>query len=264
MFGHGVFGRKKNRDGFAQSAKDRDSIGPDGTCKDALKNPPANETAAPGPEEADEEQACSALIDMIRSHYRKIEADRTENLLNALGALAGFGCQVGLRENLIDNGSETEETLFITIKTENEERFFTGDKLNEALFGDACSGALSVWSLVSRPLRDIGGELLDLEDMVRRSAAAMGTAVYGVPKLPQSHLPDELPIEALQQHWGQARALMEDLGVASAGFALVPAFAIGRIIREQQEMLSPYVGVKVAMEAVVPMSRVDPKVILKS
>jgi hypothetical protein len=96
----------------------------------------------------------------------------------------------------------------------------------------------------------------NVNDLLRHSAATAGTSAFGLPRLPDDHLPSILPRAALERFWPGARLL---LGLADPlQWPLLTAHAAQKLMLAMKGSIAPDLAVTIVMEAAVPMSRVDP------
>ena len=262
MFGHGVFGRKKHA---GKAGEPKGSIKQSG--KGSRPSAPLH-SAASTPAAANEDTGCppdratKTVRNMVETAYAGSGDKRIDNVLNALGALAGFGCQMALREAFIDTGKIPMHEAMIEVGTNDGGIYYLGDALNEPLLDCSKPGKISVWSLVGGAVEHTGGEALpDIEELAGHVAGSLGSEEFGIPRLPALHMPEELPFEALKRHWPEYHQAMADLNSEPAWLGWHPALAAQEIILENKEFLSPYLAATIVMEAAVPMSRIDPKLL---
>lgn len=180
-----------------------------------------------------------------------------ETLLTVLGALAGFSCQMAVRDELIAKKGMSEQDVFTIIKTKNGETYYSGKYINEFLLGTK-PGNYSVWTLVAAAAGKRGKLLPNTSSIIARTAKSYGTEDFGVPDLPTVHMPHQMPEELLWKYWNVARNIQLLRMRSTLTMPLVLAHTAQRIIDENPETIDPTLGVQVFMEAAIPMSRISP------
>src|SRR5215510_10579568 len=142
------------------------------------------------------------------------------------------------------------------VETPSGATYFFGDSLDSILTSMEPKH-LSIWKIVAGGALTQGGEHLpDIPQLLRHCAATAGTAQFGLPRLPDSHLPGILPRAALERFWPGARLL---LGLAEPlSWPVHMAYAAQKLMQAMKGSIAPDLAVRIVMEAAVPMSRVDP------
>jgi hypothetical protein len=173
-----------------------------------------------------------------------------------VGALAGYATQQALWEGMVKPGKLAISEAFKVVETPSGETYFFGDAL-DTLLASLEPKQPSIWKIVAGGVLASGGEHLpDIGNLFRHCAASAGTSQFGLPRLPDDHLPSILPRVALERFWPGARlllALAEPLT-----WPLHMAQAAQKLMLAMKGSIAPDLAVKIVMEAAVPMSRVDP------
>lgn len=179
-----------------------------------------------------------------------------ETTLTAVGALAGYAAQQALWEGMVKPGKMAIREAFQVIESPSGQTFFFGEALDTILASVERTNP-SIWKIVAGGTLGPGGEHLpDLPNLFRHCAATAGTSQFGIPRLPDDHLPTMLPREALERFWPGARlllALAEPLA-----WPLHMAQAAQKLMLAMKGSIAPDLAVRIVMEAAVPMSRIDP------
>jgi hypothetical protein len=97
--------------------------------------------------------------------------------------------------------------------------------------------------------------------MFKHTVSVIGSAQFGVPRLPQQHMPRTLPREAVNRYWPKARALMEH--TKPELWPMWLAMAAAKAIVIMKEACAPELACTIVMEAAVPMSKIDPATVPK-
>lgn len=175
-----------------------------------------------------------------------------ESLLCALGALAGYACQAGVQAQLDDPALPDPEP-FTLVRTNDGTHYYFGNALNAAL----AESEYSVWSLAAGAAQDAGAAVFpDLADLFKHVSATIGTADFGVPRLPEDHRPAALPIDYLQALWQPLLPTVQRFCPDARQWHLVYALALQEAIALGKQALDPALGLQIAMECALPMSKV--------
>ncbi len=196
------------------------------------------------------------IADWLKRELTDQRGIHCETLLTVIGALAGYAAQQALWEGMVKPGKLAIAEAFKVMETPSGATYFFGDTL-DALLVSMEPKYVSVWKIVAGNVLAAGGDHLpNINDLLRHSAATVGTSAFGLPRLPDDHLPSILPRAALERFWPDARmllALSEPLQ-----WPLLMAHAAQKLMQAMKGAIAPDLAVKIVMEAAVPMSRVDP------
>ena len=196
------------------------------------------------------------IADWLMREVKDQRGIHCETLLTVIGALAGYAAQQALWEGMVKPGKLAIAQAFKVMETPSGATYFFGDTLDSLLVSMEPKH-VSVWKIVAGGALTAGGEHLpNVNDLLRHSAATAGTSAFGLPRLPDDHLPSMLPRAALERFWPGARlllALSEPLQ-----WPLLMAHAAQKLMLAMKGSIAPDLAVKIVMEAAVPMSRVDP------
>ena len=215
--------------------------------------------------EVSEKQAADVVLDLLKQEYvakfdDPVEGQpgakgiHVETLLSNLGALAGFGCQMGIRESLIIRGDLKEEKAFMLVETKNNIKLYFGDLTNELLL----EGKMSVFSLVCGGAHRAGAKKFpDVHEIAGYYARAVGLPEYFMSRLPKQHQPRMYPITALG-YWFATRELQVIWRVEPLHWGWNYALAAQKLIIEAKDVIDPEMAARIVMEAAIPMSKVDP------
>jgi hypothetical protein len=186
-----------------------------------------------------------------------------ETLLTELGALAGFAVQISIRKSVIERQKLDPDAILVEVATKNGEIYYFSDLLNWVLFENTGHPPFCVWSYVMAAVpAELRLLLPDISEIVSNTARAIGTSRYGVPRLPREHMPRKLPRAALEEHWRFIRAELEASGRDPSGWPYDIAAAAQWQMLTGRETLEPPLAAGIVMEAAIPMSKVDPRMII--
>jgi hypothetical protein len=205
------------------------------------------------------------LIDWLQNELRRGRETQQEAVLCALGALAGYAAQQAIREALVKTGKLTLDQAFAVIETRSGEVFFFGELLNAVIVakdggrhnGGNGAGHASIWKIVSESGFEAGAiNLPDVTDVIKHCAATVGRDEFGIPRVPDVHMPNILPREAVSRFWPAARRKLA--GKEPMSWPLQLALAARSLIISLKHTLRPDIAVQIVMESAVPMSKIDP------
>lgn len=178
----------------------------------------------------------------------------TEALLVALGALAGYACQMSLREEYIASGRAGERNLFVVVQTGNGRPLFYGEKLNRPL----ADGEYSVWSLAAAGAKAAGLEILpNLGEYYRHVIDRAGSASFGISFLPAGHeVPP--PIQFVTTLWPVMPPLLEMYCERPSHWPIMLGCALQEAIAMSRGVLDPLLALSIVMESAIAMSKIAP------
>ena len=238
---------------------------------------PANTgDAAEGGEASDDERKTEALLAAIRErakddpligakigakevYHRLVEGLRNErgvhieSLLAILGTLAGYACQASLREQATAKGMNATSPFHV-VEAKDGSKYYFGDALNAPLV----SAHYSVWGLAAGAVQQLGqSEFPDLNALFQHTAATVGTAEFGVPRLPEGHAIGDAPINYLTAIWPKLLPTVRLFCADPAQWPILYGLAIQETINMGKEVISPVLALQLVMECAIPMSKVD-------
>jgi hypothetical protein len=176
-----------------------------------------------------------------------------ESLLTLLGALAGYACQFSVREQNIKSGAKSPVSDLTLVTGADGRKYYVGGALNKPLAEDR----YSVWSLTAGTVKQLGKPLPDLADILEHATATVGSAQFGIPRLPEGHGGRDLPINYLKAIWPKVLPIAKRFCDEPAHLPMVFALAIQHAILMGKDVIDPTLAGTIAMECAVPMSRVD-------
>nr|WP_315469192.1 hypothetical protein [uncultured Undibacterium sp.] len=177
-----------------------------------------------------------------------------ESLLSALGALAGYACQVSVREDFVVRQGRAENDVFILVHSkQNSDTYYFGDLLNRPL----AESRYSVWSLASGATQKLGlQELIDLHDIFKHVTATLGTVDFGVPRIADEHKAKEIPLNYVSFLWPQLFPLAQNFCPNPTDWPIIFGVAIQEILFASKDLIAPNLALTIVMESAVPMSKI--------
>jgi hypothetical protein len=193
---------------------------------------------------------------------RQAGAIQPETVLTAIGALAGFSAQMSIRKAVIEPQGMEPDSVLSEVVTKNGEKYYFSDLLNWIVFENLSEPPYSIWAY----LRDVVPEaeralLPDMGEILGHAARSIGTARFGVPRLPASHMPRILPRAALHEDWREVQRELRASNRAASEWPYDLAFAAQWQMLTSRDHLTLPLAAKIVMEAAIPMSKVDPKTV---
>jgi hypothetical protein len=191
---------------------------------------------------------------------------RSADLISALGGVSGFFAQLRARDLLKTPAWQARKGALVDAGTQDGAHYVFGDAINVGLYGSSTDG-LGLWNYIAPAAGDPKIESkIDLMEIAAHTAATVGDAAFGVPRVPAAYRPSEAPLAALKRDAPILLAEMQRLKVPAEQFVtvfggaaqkLVP-FAAGERDFKVDAKLPPFEAVRLFMEAAVPMSKIDP------
>lgn len=176
-----------------------------------------------------------------------------ESLLCALGALAGYACQASLRAQAQAKG-QPETALLMTVQGPDGKKYFFGDPLNKAL----AEGTYSVWSLAGGAAQHLGCQTLpDLKPIFEHVAQSVGTAAFGLPRLPQGRVASDTPVNYVKALWPALLPTVKRYCKDPSEWPMLFGAAVQEAMEASKAVLAPDVALLIVMECAIPMSKVD-------
>jgi len=212
---------------------------------------------APGPD-----HVATQIEQWLAKELRHVPNVRCETILTVVGALAGFAAQHGIWEAVVKPGKMALQQAFVVVETRSGETYFFGDFLNNIL-ATPKPEHLSVWRIVGGAAKAMGAlELPDLTPIFKHCAETVGTSQFGVPRLPDNHMPAMLPRDALTRFWPQALKMLK-VGSDPLTCAVDVATAAEQLMLSMKGEIDPALAARIVMEAAIPMSKLDPLTVPK-
>lgn len=207
--------------------------------------------------------AAAALEDLFNRRYTDKHGVHLESVLSALGATAGFGTQMAIREAYIKTGQTCEQKAFVVVETKDGQKYYYGEALNKLLF-EGPPGSNTPWDLVSAGAESVGAQRLpDIAEIVTYNAKTLGTPAFGLPRDPEGHEPHEIPVVALQATWPKVHSILDEHHIQPKMLGWIPAIAAQKVIIQQSKKIAPALSVKIVMESMLPMSKMNPETIIQ-
>jgi len=193
------------------------------------------------------------IFQRILAGMKGVRGVHIESLLVALGALAGYACQAGLRAQAVAKGLP-ESSVFVVIATKDGKKFFFGDHLNKPLI----ESQYSVWSLAGGAAQHAGcGTLVDIRELSKHVAETVGMESFGRPRFPEGHNAGDLPVNYVRSIWPAILPLIQKYCPNPEHWHILLGVSIQEAIEQGKKAIDPCMAFRLVMEAAAPMSKVD-------
>jgi hypothetical protein len=191
---------------------------------------------------------------LIRS-LRDEKGVHIETLLTILGALAGFSCQMSIREELTQqSGERLTNQPFLVVSGADGKNYYFGDALNRPL----AESQWSIWALSVGAAQHMGSSALpDINDIFRHVSETVGSDRFGIPRVPESHQASDLPINFVKMNWPKMLPLVAEFCDRPAQWPVLLGIAIQQALYLGKGIIDPSLAVSIVMESAVPMSKID-------
>jgi hypothetical protein len=179
-----------------------------------------------------------------------------ESMLVALGAVAGYGCQVAARlappeAVLADPG----KTPWAQVTGADGRTYFFGDAVNHYLL----EAPASFWGVAAGIIGQRSARPVpDPFEIVRHVAETVGGAGFGAIRFPPGTSAAHSPWEYLGALWPDVRDRLDESGLAPGDWPLGFGIAAQIALFAAQEVIEPTVALAMLMETAVAMAKVDP------
>ncbi len=206
-------------------------------------------------------QLVQQLSTTLKSTNTK-EGEQAESLIVILSSLAGFSCQMAVREAIIKKGGIPFEQALTTIETKDGAQFFTGDVLYDPLI----KTQHSVYSIVGGGVQQLTQiEALDLNEIITHVTSTIGGENFGIPRLPEGyHAADDTPINYIKRFWPEFFPFIEKNCSNPLQWHILFSLALQNVIVKNKNEINPNSAFKVIMEIAISMSKIDPDILKKS
>lgn len=198
------------------------------------------------------EEAKAQIYDAIRDK----SGINVDIALRILSALAGFSCQMAIREAIIHTGKATEADVF-TVLDVNGEMYYAGGLLNKPLVEDK----FSVWGLIGGGVQEAGGQLPDLKAIAEYGMQSLGTENFGWPRVHEKYLAGDSSINYVRLLWPQLLLVIDMFCESPVQRPVLLGLAIQKIIVEAKEVIDPHTAGILCMDTAVATSKISPELV---
>jgi hypothetical protein len=179
-----------------------------------------------------------------------------ESMFVALGAVAGYGCQIAARlappQVII---ADPGRTPWAEARGADGKTYYFGDAPNHYLL----EAPDSFWNVAAGIIGQIGTQPVpDHREIAAHVAATVGGPEFGAIRFPPGTSAAHAPWDYLTALWPEVRVRLDQGGLAPTewpvGFGITAQIAL----LAAEEIIEPAAGLAITMEAAVAMAKVDP------
>ncbi len=196
-------------------------------------------------------------ITLYNSLIRQMQQNGTlkvETLMSVLGALAGFSTQMAVREKMVNRMGIEEDQVFSIIKTQNDERYFFSDTIDQLLQKDKHS----IWYMSASATMRLSGRVeSSIEEIIRYSVRNLGKESFGVPRLTNQTRPSYLPEYFVENMWYGLQEGLERFTNDPLEWPQIFGIAVQRALLTTKGILDSNTSLRIVLECAVPMSMID-------
>lgn len=195
------------------------------------------------------------LVQRLLDGMKTERGVHVESLLGVLGSLAGFCCIDSRLKQVAIKGLSSREIGIVDVETSDGNRYYLGDPINSLLAGSD----LSLWALVAGIVNHLGSQdYPDFNGIAGHVASTLGGPEFGLPRVPDHHKLNDLPINYVRDIWPHVLPLLDNRVPVLQERITLFGFAVQNVIQMGKDVISPAVAGKLVMECAVPMSKLDP------
>jgi hypothetical protein len=179
-----------------------------------------------------------------------------ESMLVALGAVAGFGCQIAARLSPPPEAVGSDQTVrWVEAQGADGRSYFLGDAGNHYLL----EAPMSLWNVAAGVLPGLGaGAPPDIIEIVRHVAGTIGTEDFGSIRFPPGTGASHAPTEYLVRLWPDTRERLGRSDLAVSEWCVGFGIAVQIMLMAAREATDPVAALGILMETAVAMAKIDP------
>lgn len=210
-------------------------------------------------EPRDPNMIAAELKTMIYGEIQDSHGIHIETVLAAIGALAGFAVQMGIREEPDEAVGVPAAKRFVEFGTKSGEKFYFGDLINGGLLGEG-GHKVSVYGLIGGAAQASGAQnLADCREIAAYVVSTLGSDSFGLLRVPPHHAPQQTPIDLLNILWNPVRNYLAVSNLRPSLWCFTIAHAGYLAIIESKNVIDPALAFKLVMEAAIMMSKFNPE-----
>jgi len=182
----------------------------------------------------------------LMAFFKTERGVHVESYLVCLGALAGYACQVSMRET-------AKGATLVVAQGKDGKTYFFGDVLNTPL----AESPLSLWSLIGGILQTLGKPLPDLGELFTYVTSTVGGGQFGIPRMPEDKSPGDLPINYLKVMGPPLYPVAKRFCDEPPHLPLLFGLTIQTLLVQAKDVIDPTLAARIVMETAIAMSKVD-------
>ena len=192
---------------------------------------------------------------IIEAMHGEKRERRAQTALGVMASLAGFSCLSSVYLKYERGEISPDENGFRIAVTDTGRRAFFGSLIEDALLEEE----MSVWRMVEAQAKTLGAvRLPDPREILRFVQANYADKNYGLPRLPEAHMPRDLPSNFVRYLMPSYLPMLQKYDPNPDCFKTSFGYAIQSLMAESCEDIDPATAAKLVMECAVPMASLDP------
>ena len=203
------------------------------------------------------------LFDMVCNILATNSQVRIEDLLSILASNGGYCCLLAALGDSCSiepppgSGSAIPKMIVVTHKSGRI--YYFSERANDYLIKEEFS--LLRLALCAALSGDAEIPFKMIQETIGHVAETIGSdsAEFGVPRLPDEHLPGDLPLNYVRMLWPKFLDVLNSHHVPPAQWPATLGFALHPVIAASRGATDPTLAARITIECAVPMARVDPK-----
>jgi hypothetical protein len=253
MFGRRVFGRKGSDNPVEAPAERKPENPGHAHVLDLLRR---EETEKP----LQRQQVAGHIIfDLVYRLAADERGCRIEDLIAILASTGGHSCTLAaIAEHEAAPGSGHEHD-FLVVKAKDGQKYIFGNIANRYLF----ESEHAMLSIAMGTAQQLGASLSidDVHDAMRHVAGSIGGEAFGVPRLPEAHMPRDRVINYAAYLWPKVQEALDLYEVDPLKRPMAIGFALAEAIDKGQQALDLRLMALIAIECAIPIAKVTPKML---
>jgi hypothetical protein len=194
-----------------------------------------------------------AAREVTRRLQKELEAAsggvHVESLICALGALAGYACQVAVSSR---PAARTASAHVLAAHTQSSNGHFLGDAIYKVL----AESRHSVWKIAANGVEQAGSTSLpDLAEILSHTSMVFGTEAFGVPRMPKQHRAGDSPLNYVRKLWPALKPVVEAACPSPEQWPVVFALGVRDAVIAHRSSFDPSVALRLAMESAAAMTK---------
>ena len=107
-------------------------------------------------------------------------------------------------------------------------------------------------------------ELPDVNEIFSYVASTVGGDRFGLPRIPDGHRPGDVPFNYLKALWTGIMPLVRRFCARPSEWPILFGIAIQEAMTLGKDVIDPKLATIIVMECAVPMSKIDPELVLEA
>ncbi|MCL2715736.1 MAG: hypothetical protein FWD68_14420 [Alphaproteobacteria bacterium] len=203
------------------------------------------------------------LFDMVRNILARNNRVRMEDLLAILASNGGYSCLLAALSDLSvmepPPGPGPGIPRMVVVTHNNGHNYYFNELANFYLLKSEFSFLRLALGAAQHCDADIPFEMI--QETIGHVAKTIGSDSedFGVPRLPDEHLPGGLPINYVRILWPKFLDVLNSHEVPPTQWPIALGFALSHVIEAGRGAIDPTLAARITLECAIPMAKVDPE-----